>query len=162
VNHVSQVKVALKAYLTAYLPDKLREADAAAEPWASGDQEIRTPPPAIIHRTDKGDLEDYPAIELIALSARPVVDSFAEVYRHRLVIGFTLTGDDEQTLTTWTERYMWAIRRLMRDLVLDPPIGTGPIETGEEQYSLVTHVPKGLETPFVKGGFIEIFAKTLE
>lgn len=156
MNHITQAKRALRDLLIERLPLKLQLADGQC-----GDG-IKTPVPAKVHTTDKADLEDYPALELIVTSSQSMRDSTAQVYKHNVVIGFTLVGDDEETLTAQDERYMWALRQVCRDTLFDPPIGTGPIDTGGEQYTPLAQRPQGLESPFVKGGYIEVFVTTVE
>lgn len=155
--HVTQVKRALKALLLAELPMKLQIADLAANDG------IRTPVPFEIYTCDKQALDGFPAIELVATNSSPRVDSFAQVYEHRIAIGFTLAGDDEDTITTHVERYMWAIRHVCRDtLMRGPETPTGPIDTGAEQYTPLDRTAGRVEEPFVKGGFIEALIQTVE
>jgi hypothetical protein len=154
--HVTQVKTAIKDFLAEHLPPKLAEADTEA---ADG---VETPPPSTIWCTAKQDLESYPSIEIIVTDSRAQMDTMAQVMRHRLVVGFTILGDDEQTLTTQVERYMWAIRQVLRDTQLDPPYGTASLDTGGEQYTPMLQRPQGLEATFVTGGFIEVIVQTVE
>ncbi len=158
MNHVTQVKVALKRWLLDTLPLKLVEADGAA---ADG---VTTPPPYEIHTTEKADLGGLPSIEFVVLESTPQVNSYAQVYRHRMAVGYTVGGDDEERTTIVGERYMWALRRVARDTQLDPPQAPGgsPIDTGVEQYTPLAQRPGGVETPFVKGGYLEMFVTTVE
>jgi hypothetical protein len=155
--HVTQAKRSLTALLARGLPALLLFADAEANDG------ITTPPPYEIFTTDKQSLNGYPSIEIIATNSASTVDSHAQVYRHRVVVSFTITGDDEEVLTAHVERYMWAIRHLARDTEFDVPAITGPIDTGGEQYSpLDRRTSAGVEMPFVKAGFIELLVTTVE
>jgi 4-hydroxy-3-methylbut-2-enyl diphosphate reductase IspH len=166
VFHVRQVKRKLKAFLVAQLPAKLAEADAA-DPVVVVDAEgvshtVATPSPYEVHTTDKADLGGDPSLELIATDSTRAVDSVAKVYRHRIVVGITAGGDDEEVVTAQVEQYMWAIRMLLSDELLTPVDGAGPVDTGNEQYTPLQQRPVGVELPFVKGAFMEVFVKTLE
>ena len=156
MNHVTSAKRALKELLIVQLPGKLAAADSS-----EGDG-VQTPVPAEIHTADMKQLGAYPAIEMWASRSRPTADSLSQVYQHTIVVSFTLTGDDEERLTLMVERYMWAIRHVCRDTVLAPPVGTGPIDSGSEEYTLVGSGRAGFDEPFVKGGFIELFVTTVE
>jgi hypothetical protein len=116
----------------------------------------------MVYRTNVASLEAYPAIELIARTSVSLKDSHAQVYRHTVIVGFTLAGDNEQLLADQRETYMWALRQLFRDTQIVPPDGTSPIDTGTEEYSLVEERPTGLETPFIAGGWLETFVQTVE
>jgi hypothetical protein len=156
VFHVTHVKRKLKQFLLDQLPLILQRADLE-----SGDG-VTTPVPYEIYTTDKADIGGMPSLELIVTDSTPVVDSFAKVYRHRIVIGVTVGGDDEERNTVWVERYIWCLRELFRDEALTPVEGTGPVDTGGEQYTPLQQRPETVETPFVKGAFIEVFVKTVE
>lgn len=156
MHHVTQVKAAIAALLAERLPEQLLAADGVA------DDGIETPPPAFVHRSEKRDLEGYPAIELISTHSTPQRNTVAQIVSHRIAVGFTLAGDDEQTLTTWGERYMWALRQVLRGALLPGALGAEPIETGGEQYSPMVQSPKRMESPFVWGGFLEVFVTTVE
>lgn len=154
--HVTQAKVKLRERLRDTLPLKLTVADAAA-----GDG-ITTPPPYEIFTTDKVDLGGYPSLELIVTDSTPVANSFAQIYRHRVVIGVSVGGETEEETSVRLERYLWCIRQLMRDTAVTPFEGTGPIDTGGEQYTPLQQRPETVEYPFLKGGFIEVFVTTVE
>jgi hypothetical protein len=156
MNHVTQAKRALKALLIDRLPGKLLQADLEA---ADG---VKTPVPYETHTTDKNGLGGFPAIEIIATSSSPKTDSYAQVYENRVVVGFTLAGDDEETLSVQVERYMWAIRKIARDTLLAPDAIVGPIDSAGEQYTPLDNRPSGVEFPFVKGGYIELLMTTVE
>lgn len=161
---VTQGKRALKALLAARLPEVLAMADAA-DPIRDEDQgddavAIATPPPEKIHRTDKAEISTYPTIELIASSASPQADSYAQQLRHRIVVGITLAGSIEQVLTDQVERYVWAVRRIARDVAPDD-VACGPIDSGSEEYTPVGQSRDSIQ-PFVKGGFLELFLTTIE
>jgi hypothetical protein len=156
VNHITQAKRKLKALLLESLPAILSAADDAA-----GDG-ITTPGPAEIHTTDAAELGDLPSLELIVTDSTPMVDSFAQIYRHRLVIGVTCGSSDQEEVAVFLERYIWALRRVARDSYLTPVEGTGPIDTGGEQYSPLVQRPETVENPFVKGVFIETYITTAE
>ena len=153
---VTTVKRSLKAWLEANMAHALAAADS------EHDDGIETPAPLRVWTTAKADLEQYPALEIIVTDSRAQYDTFAQAMRHRLVIGFTLTGDDEEVLQAQVERYMWTLRRLIRDEQLDPPFGTSALDTGGEQYTPMLQRPQGLEAIFVTGGFIEVIAQTVE
>lgn len=154
--HVTQVKQNLKTLLVANMPAMLAHADLQA-----GDG-YDTPVPVRVWTTAKADLEDYPAIEIVVTDSRPQYDTDAQVMRHRLVVGFTLIGDDELRLQAWTERYMWALRHVIRGTLLEPPTGTADMDTGGEQYTPMLQRPAGLEAVFVTGGFLEVIVQTVE
>lgn len=154
--HVTQVKTHLKDYLAQTLAQALIEADADANDG------VTTEPPKTIWTTAKQDLEAYPSLEIIVTDSRAQLDTFAQVMRHRLVVGFTIVGDDEVTLQIQVERYMWALRHVLRDTQLDPPDGTASLDTGGEQYTPMLQRPPGFEAVFVTGGFIEVIAQTVE
>jgi hypothetical protein len=156
VWHITQAKRKLKQRLLDELPLKLQQADGAA-----GDGVV-TPVPYEIHTTDKADLGGLPSLELIVTDSTPQVNSFADVYRHRVVFGVTVGGDDEETLGIWVERYLWCLRQIVRDLAITPIEGTGPVDTGGEQYTPLQQRPETVEAPFVKGAFIEVFVTTVE
>lgn len=156
MNHVTQAKRKLKELLIAALPAKLQLADAAR---ADG---LQTPIPYRVHTTDKWGLEGYPALELIVSDSSPQGNTLAQVYRHRIVIGITVGGDEEEKITAWIETYMWAIRQVARDTHLTPIEGTAPLDTGGEQYSPLQKPEETVPEPFVKGAFIEVFVTTVE
>ena len=156
LTHVTSAKIALKALLEAQLPIVLAQADADA------DDGVTTPLPYEINRSDKTAAGGYPAIELIATGSIPQQDSFAQIMRHRVAVGVTVTGDDQETLTVWVERYLWAIRRIARDSLLAPTSLTGPIDSGVEEYSPLGSMDRSTENPFVKAGYIELFLTTVE
>jgi hypothetical protein len=60
------------------------------------------------------------------------------------------------------ERYLWCLRQIVRDLHLVPIEGTGPVDTGGEQYTPLQQRPGNVETPFVRGAFIEVYVTTVE
>lgn len=155
MDHVTQAKIKLRQLFLDELPLKLQQGDLEASDG------VTTPPPYEIARTDKETFNGFPAIELVATGSNSITDSSAQVYRHRVVAQFTLTGDDEETLTVQVERYMWAIRQVARNSRVSPP-PWGPVDSGSEEYTLVEQRPTGLEVPFVKGGFIELFVETVE
>ena len=154
--HITQAKRKLKQRLADTLPGLLSSADAAA-----GDGVV-TPPPYEIHTTDKADLGGLPSLELIVTDSTPRVDSFARIYRHRLVIGVSVGGDTEEAVSIQIERYLWCLRQVVRDLHITPIEGTGPVDTGVEQYTPLQYRPETVELPFVKGAFIEVFITTVE
>lgn len=154
MNAVTQVKRTLQALLEDRLPAMLQQGDSEA------DDGVTTPPPAEFHRTDVQGLGAFPAIELLASPSVPQGNSYAQILRHRVMVGVTLVGDDEETLTVQVERYVWAIRRVARDTALAPGCPTGPIDTGKEAYTPM--VKRDVEIPFVKGGWIELFIDTVE
>jgi hypothetical protein len=156
MKHITQAKRKLRDWLWNTLPSTLAAADMAA---ADG---IVTPVPYEIHTTDKADLGGLPSLELIVTDSTPQVDSFVRIYRHRVVIGVTVGGDDEETISAQVERYLWCIRAIVRDLHLTPIEGTGPVDTGGEQYTPLQQRPETVEMPFVKGAFIEVFVTTVE
>lgn len=154
--HITQAKRKLKERLLTELPIQLANADAIA---ADG---VTTPPPFEIHIIDKADLGGLPSLELIVTDSSPQVQSYAQIYRHRLVIGVSVGGDDEETLGVQLERYLWCLRRVIRDIALTPIEGTGPLDTGGEQYTPLAQRSETVESPFVKGVFIEVFITTVE
>jgi len=154
--HITQAKRKLKERLLTELPGRLSNADAIA---ADG---VSTPVPFEIHTTDKVDLGGLPSLELIVTDSSPQANSFAQIYRHRLVVGVSVGGDTEETISTQIERYLWCLRQIIRDTALTPIEGTGPLETGGEQYTPLQQRPETVESPFVKGAFIEVFVTTVE
>lgn len=159
MNHITQAKRKLKSLLVARLPIELANADAVA---ADG---VTTPPPYEIHTTEKVDLGGLPSLELIVTDSTSIADSFSQIYRHRVVIGVTVGGDDEETVSTQVERYLWVLRKIARDTQLtdvSEQYGTGPLDTGGEQYTPLQQRPETVESPFVKGAFIEVFVTTVE
>lgn len=144
----------MAALIASAMPQMLATADGEANDGVS------TPAPAKIFTTAKADLEEYPAVEIIATDSAPQLDTNSQVMRHRLVVGFTIVGDDEDTLQTQVERYMWSLRRILRDAWTDCLVGV--LDTGGEQFTPPLRRPPGLEAPFVTGGFIEVIAQTAE
>lgn len=153
--HITQAKRKLRLRLLDELPGRLVEADGAV---ADG---IKTPPPFEIHTTDKADYGGLPSLQMIVTDSTPMANSFAQVYRHRLVVGVTVGGDDEEATSIRVERYLWCIRQIIRDLHVTPIEGTGPCDTGGEQYTPLVQRPETVESPFVKGAFIEVFVTTV-
>ena len=152
MEHITQAKRRLKALLLDKLPAKLTD----LEPEIG-----RVEPPHEIHTTNKvGDLGGYPAIELGGTGSSGDGRTSAQIYRHRIICSVTVAGDDEEQLTLDAEAYIYAIRQIARDTQLEE-LGCGPVDTGEEEYTPVSR-RQNVETPFVKGGFIELFVKTLE
>jgi hypothetical protein len=156
VNHITQAKKKLRQRLLDELPWRLTAADTLA---ADG---VTTPPPYEIHTTDKYDIGGVPSIQMIVTNSNPTKNTFAQIYRHRIVIGVTCGGDHEETLATQVERYLWVLREIVRDLHITPIEGTGPTDTGGEQYTPLQQRPQTAESPFVKGCFIEVFVTTVE
>lgn len=156
MNHITQAKRKLRQRLLDELPGRLAAADAAANDG------VTTPPPYEIHTTDKYDIGGVPSIQMIVTDSHATSNSFAQVYRHRLVIGVTCGGDVEETIATQVERYLWVVRQILRDLHVTPIEGTAPVDTGGEQYTPLQQRPMTVETPFLKGVFIEVFVTTLE
>jgi len=156
VFHITQAKRKLKQRLLDELPVVLAQADAAANDG------ITTPVPYEIWTTDKVELGGLPSLELIVTDSTPMVDSFSRIYRHRLVCGVSVGGDDEETLAAQIERYLWCLRQIFRDMAVTPIEGTGPVDTGGEQYTPLQQRPETVESPFVKGAFIEVFVTTVE
>jgi len=152
---VTSAKRKLRDRLLAALPGQLASADLAA---ADG---VTTPPPYEIHTTDKADLGGLPSLELIVTDSTPTSDSYAQVYRHRIVCGVTCGGDVEETITVQVERYVWCLRAIVDDLALTPIEGTTAAQAGGEQYTPLVQRPGTVEHPLVKGAFIEIFITTL-
>jgi hypothetical protein len=138
------------------LPEKLAEADAEA------DDGVTTPAPAEIHRSDVVGAGAYPALELIATGSTPQVNSASRVMRHRVIAAVTVAGDTEETLAMWLERYLWAIREVVRDQLFTPQCDNAGVDTGEEGYSPLGRQTEETEGPFVKGGWIELFVTTVE
>lgn len=153
---ITQAKRKLRQVLLDRLPVELAIADAIA---ADG---VVTPPPYEVHTTDKVTLGGLPSLQLIVTDSSPTVDSYVQVYKHRVVIGVTVGGDDEETLSVNVERYLWCLRKIARDTHLTPIEGTGPIDTGGEQYTPLQQRPETVENPMVKGAFIECFVTTVE
>lgn len=156
MNHITQAKAKLRQRLLNELPGRLAAADGAA-----GDG-IHTPVPYEIFTTDKVDIGGMPSLELIVTDSSPTVNSFAQVYRHRVVCGVTVGGDTEEETAIRLERYIWCLRQAMRDLNVTPVEGTGPVDTGGEQYTPLQQRPETVEYPFVKGAFLEVFVTTVE
>lgn len=154
--HITAAKRKFKERLAEQLPLKLALADGLA-----GDG-IVTPPPAEIHTTDKADLGALPSLEIIVTDSTPMVNSFAQMYRHRVVVGVSVGGDTEETISIQIERYMWALRQIFRDTHVTPIEGTAPVDTGGEQYTPLQQRPETVENPFVKGAFIEVYLTTVE
>lgn len=152
-EHITTAKRAMLALLEADLPHRLTQADLLA------DDGVTTVAPAYYYETRKEIPDGFPSLEAISSASAPVVDETeAEIYRHRIIIGFRYGGDDERALQTQVERVMWAVRHLLRDQA-EPPLGT--IDTGNEEYTMLPR-PPGFEVPFVVGGFLEAFLTTVE
>lgn len=150
-------KRTLKELLQVELPKKLSFIDGR---MADG---ITTPPPFEIHTTSKADIGGTPSIELILTDGTNTLpEAQAQVYRHRIVVGFTINGDDEETVTAQCERYMWAIRQLARDSHVQPYQYLGPIDCGGLQYTPTVQRPETIEQPHAQGGFIELYVTTVE
>jgi hypothetical protein len=154
--HITAAKRKLAVRLGEELPARLVAADLLA------DDGVVTEPPYEIHTTDKADLGGLPSLELIVTDSTPQVDSFVQMYRHRVVIGVSCGGDTEEIVTTQVERYIWCMRAIVRDLHLVPIEGTGPVDTGGEQYTPLQQRPETVERPFVRGAFLEVFVTTVE
>ena len=161
--HITQAKRTLKQWILDALPLQLAAADAMS---ADG---VRTPPPYEVYLTDKHDLGGYPSIEIIVTDSTPAPgQSFAQIYRHRLVVGVTVGGDDEETISTQVERYIWCLRQvftsggLANNDGVSPPDGIAPVDVGGEQYTPLQQRPETVESPFVKGVFLEVFITTVE
>ena len=104
-----------------------------------------------------------PSLELIVTDSTPkAFDTLAQIYRHRIAIGVSVGGDTEEETTIRVERYIWCMRQIMRDIALVPIEGTGPVDTGGEQYTPLQQRPETVELPFVRGAFIEVFVTTYE
>jgi len=155
MNHVTQGKRLLKAVFLERLPIVLANADAEA---ADG---FSTLVPFEINTFDKASIDGLPSIELIVTDSSKQSDSVAAVYRHRVVVGISYGGDSEEAITVAVERYIWAIRKIAKDSQLGQYAGAGPLDTGGEQYTPMGRAEK-VESPFVKGAFIEVFITTLE
>ncbi len=154
--HITQAKAKLKLRLVDQLPFKLSQADGEA---ADG---IATPVPYEVFTTDKVDIGGLPSLELIVTDSTPQVNSYSRIYRHRVVIGVSVGGDNEEILSVQLERYLWCIRAIVRDLDITPIEGTSAADTGGEQYTPLQQRPETTEFPFVKGAFIEVFITTVE
>jgi hypothetical protein len=153
IQHVTGVKRSIKARLAEHLPLMLQRADLEA------DDGVTTPVPYRIYTTEKWELEGFPAIEITVISSRPTQDTHAQVMEHRIPIAVTLTGDDEETLTVQVERYIWAIRQIVRDVLLAPHPDNAPIDLGDETYTPLDN--KGLERVFLKGAWVELIVTTV-
>lgn len=156
MHHITQAKRKLRQLLLDRLPIELSNADMIA---ADG---VSTPGPYEIHTTDKVDLGGMPSLELIVTDSTPTSNSFAQIYRHRIVVGVSLGGDTEEALSVQLERYLWVLRKIARDTHVTPVEGTAPIDTGGEQYTPLQQRPETVESPFVKGAFLELFVTTVE
>jgi hypothetical protein len=156
IQHVTQAKHGLRSLLIEQLPLWLQRGDLEAA------DDVQTPPPYAIYPYERETLDAFPSVEIVATSSRPSADSYAQVVQHRLAIGFTLAGDDVARLTVQVERYMWALRQICRDTLLAPDCPTGPIESEGEQYTPLDRRQAGVESPFVKGGFLEVTLTTVE
>lgn len=156
MQHVTQVKRAIKTLLIEHLPAKLDQADEEA------DDGVTTPHPHVVYTSEKQGIEGFPSIEIQAIRSSPNGDSFAQVYKHQLTLVITVNGDDEEKLATFAERYIWAIRQLCHDTLMadydGPP--TGPLTVGEEGYAFANE-PGGVELPFVVGAFMFVTATTV-
>ena len=96
-----------------------------------------------------------------------VPDSTVDEYQHRLAITVTLGGDDEETITTQLERYLWVLRKFGQDHIdrdmPDPEDAVDLIICGDESYMpLVRGQGTGTENPFLKGAYLEFFVTTIE
>lgn len=154
--HITSAKAKLRDRLSQELPKRLADADLAANDG------VHTPPPYEIFTTDKADLGGLPSIELIVTDSEPSVDSYARIYRHRVLMGVSCGGDNEEAISVQVERYLWCFRGVIRDLDITPIEGTGPVDTGSEQYAPLQQRPGTVEWPFVKAGYLEIFVQTVE
>lgn len=159
-QHITQAKRIIKQRLLDELPSWITQATNAI----GDDVPLPTPIVFEVWLTDKADIGGPPSIEIIVTDSVATSDSYAQVYRHRLVIGITIGGDNEEYITTLLERYLWAVRQTLRDAILFPPEHpqTAPVELGGEQYSPLVERPGTVESPFVKGAFIEVFVTTVE
>lgn len=161
MESVTQAKRWLKTTLIAELPLWLQRGDQLA-----GDGVV-TPPPRDVNTTDKSLLADYPGIEIMPQEDDPQgVDASGIYLRHRVMVSVTVAGDDEETLATQVERYIWALRGIAFNTLVtpDPTMsgGGGPIECGRSAYTQNVPKPEGIEVPFVKGGFLEMFLPTVQ
>ncbi len=153
IQSVTQVKAAIRDVLREHLPAMLQRADVEA-----GDG-ISTPVPYVIYTTEKWELSGFPAIEITVISSRPTQDSHAQVMEHRIPVAMTLTGDDEETLTVHVERYVWAVRQVLRDRLLTDESHCAPIDVGAETYTPLDN--KGTERAFVRGAWVELLVTTV-
>lgn len=155
--HITQAKRKLKELIQTALPLMLARADGE-----SGDG-VSTTLPISIFTTEKNDLGELPALEIIVTDSTPQGEpAYAQIYRHRVVVGVSVGGDDEETIAVMVERYIWALRQVFRNVALVPIEGTGPVDTGGEQYTPLQQRPETVENPFVKGAFLEVFITTVE
>jgi hypothetical protein len=166
IQSATQAKARLKKRLDAGLAAVLARGDSEA---ADG---ITTPPPFAILDTEKQSLDGYPTIELIGQNGTKAADSTVDLIKWRIVAAITVAGDDERTITVWSERYTWAIRQFSSDKAdlgaeANNPALAGvefdPVITGNEQFSPIVHGrATGVEFPFVRGAFLELFVTTAE
>ena len=166
MESASQVKARLKARFDVGLAAKLVIADLAAKDG------LATKPPFAIYDFEKQSLDGYPTIELVGQSGQKQIDSTADAIRWRIVAAITIAGDDERAITIGCERYTWALRQFSTDRADLTAEAANPalvgvqfdvVICGNEQFTPLIHGPAtGIEFPFVKGAFLEMFVTTFE
>lgn len=161
MNTITQAKRRLKARLDTHMAALLAAADVEA------DDEVTTTPPCGVFTRETFGTQEYPCIEMVMQGSHKVPDSTADEYQHRLAITVTLGGDDEETITTQLERYLWVLRKFGQDHIdrdmPDPEDAVDLIICGDESYMpLVRGSGTGVESPWLKGGWIEFFVTTIE
>jgi len=134
---------------------------------AEANDGVITPPLRGVFTNETAGTQEYPCIEMVVQGSDKIVDSVADEYRHQVAITITLGGDDEFTMTRQLERYLWVLRKFGQDHIdrdmPDPEDAVDVIICGNESYMpLVRGVGTGVESPFVKGCYVECFITTIE
>lgn len=105
--------------------------------------------------------EVFPTVEIDA--ERSIADNefeYADKNTHVIEIIVWQSGDTEENVSKKVERYLLAIRKLMRSETLMPMIGGFPAVRVDEAYGLVGR--KDGTGPFVKAGAITVRLTTIE
>jgi hypothetical protein len=104
----------------------------------------------------------FPWCEIVGQQSDPDNEvEYADKNTHRIDIVYWANGDDEETVTKLVERYLLAVRKMIRNETLMPRMGCLPIVRASERYGVVGQKP-GLTHPFVKAGAISFAVTTIE
>lgn len=155
-QNIGAVKTALKAILLG--PEYTDMLAQLAREFGDG---IALPPLEAAFTADKVTLPAYPCVELIGDQTKSPDDSEAAESHHRVEAWFWQCGDDEETITAQVERYVLALRRVLKNGSLMPYVGNFPILFPNEAYAPVGR-GKGTPQAFLKYGILEVLIGTVE
>lgn len=121
--------------------------------------------PAVVYKSEKSNLEAYPAIEILGIrTVRVSQDETVKRYLHQMLIVLHVLGDDEETLTARVQRGILAIRKTFAPddnagIVLTGVSNSGPVLVGDEDFEPIARAKNG-SGPLLKVGTIEIAVPT--